>query len=94
MSKSAEHEKRRFVRRRSNNPGSVARVAKLSVRMTRATSNRLASIQGLIRAFGRGETIADLFEVAAMPAIAAYVAPYAEAAKAARAAKRREAASC
>ena len=56
--------------------------------MTRETSNRLASIQGLVRAFGNGESIADLFERVAMPAFRAYVAGYAERARAARLAEK------
>ncbi len=80
--------KQRVIRKRNDNAGSESRVAKLSLRMTRQMSNRLASIQGLVRAFGKGESLADLFERAAMPAIQAYVAPYAERARAFREAER------
>lgn len=82
-------EKRRCVRRRNRNPGSESRIIKLSLRMTQATSNRLASIQGLVRAFGKRESLAELFERVAMPALAEYVRPYADRAGEARLAEAR-----
>ena len=64
-------------------PRSVVRPAdfrtkQVAIRMTSRTSARLASIQGLIAAYGEGETLARLFELVMLPALAAYVTPYAE----------------
>ena len=77
-------EGRRRIRRRADNAGSDRRTRKLSLRMTERLSNELASIQGLMLAHGKRETLAELWERVAMPAIREYVAPYAAAAKAAR----------
>ena len=75
---------KRRIRRRADNAGSNARTRKLSLRMTAKLSNELASIQGLMLAHGRRETIADVWERVLMPALRKYVRPYAAAAKKAR----------
>ena len=76
--------KRCAIRRRTENEGSVTRPRKVTVRVSVHVSNRLASIQGLCRAWGKRETLADLWEAVCMPALADYVRPYADRAKAAR----------
>ena len=58
------------------------------VRMTSRVSKSLASIQGLCRAFGNKESLADLIEKVALPAIEKYVEPYADKAKKARLEKK------
>lgn len=76
------------VRRRNLCPGDELRTHRVCVRMTRRISAELASIQGLCWAHGRRETVAELFEAVALPAIRAHIRPYAESAKAARLAAR------
>lgn len=76
------------VRRRSHNFGSVTRPRKIEIRMTRELSSKVASIQGLIFKYGKGETMADIFEKVLFPALSAYVAPYVEQAKADREAQK------
>lgn len=73
--------KKECVRKRHDHRGSVMRPRKMEIRMSEATSNRLASIQGLIFRFGHKETMADLFERVMLPALETYVKPYAERAK-------------
>lgn len=70
--------KREYVRKRHDHQGSVLRPRKMEIRMSESTSNRLASIQGLIFRFGHKETMADLFESVMLPALEIYVKPYAE----------------
>lgn len=76
--------KKEYVRKRHDHQGSVLRPRKLEIRMSEATSNRLASIQGLIFRFGHKETMADLFVKVMLPALEIYVEPYAEKARAQR----------
>lgn len=76
-----QEEKKRRVRRRGNNVGSVTRPCITRFRMTKETSARLASIQGLIYRYGERETLAELFEKVCLPALAEYVKPYAEKAR-------------
>lgn len=80
--------KRCAIRRRTKNEGSVSRPRKVTVRVTERVSNKVASIQGLCRAWGKRETLADLWEAVCMPALADYVRPYADRAKADREAKK------
>ena len=75
---------RRRVRTRQAQAGSSARTHCARVRMTAKTSAQLASIQGLCWRFGKRETLADLFEHVALPAIQAHVRPYADQAREAR----------
>lgn len=70
--------KREYVRKRHDHQGSGLRPRKMEIRMSEATSNRLASIQGLIFRFGHKETMADLFESVMLPALEMYVRPYAD----------------
>ncbi len=65
------------IRRRTRNQGSNLHPRKVTVRVTERLSNELASIQGLIYAFGRRETVSRLFEQVMMPALREYVKPYA-----------------
>ena len=76
--------KKECVRKRHDHQGSVLRPRKMEIRMSEATSNRLASIQGLIFRFGHKETMADLFKKVMLPVLEIYVRPYAEEAKAQR----------
>lgn len=76
--------KKECVRKRHDHQGSVLRPRKMEIRMSEATSNRLASIQGLIFRFGHNETMADLFEKIMLPVLEIYVEPYAEKARAQR----------
>lgn len=73
--------KKEYVRKRHDNSGSMLRPRKLEIRMSEESSNRLASIQGLIFRFGRKETMADLFEAVFLPALENYVKPYVEKAR-------------
>lgn len=73
----ATETKKEYVRKRHDHHGSVLRPRKMEIRMSEATSNRLASIQGLIYRFGHGETMADLFEKVMLPVLEIYVKPYA-----------------
>ena len=75
---------RRRRRKRRAQAGSSARTHCARVRMTAKTSNLLASLQGLCWRYGRHETLADLFERVALPAIQAHVRPYVEQAREAR----------
>ena len=75
---------RRRIRKRRAQAGSSARTHCVRVRMTAKTSNLLASLQGLCWRFGKRETLADLFEHVALPAIQAHVRPYADQAREAR----------
>ena len=79
-------EKPRRVRRRTRNQGSNPHPRKVTIRITERLSNELASIQGLMFAFGRRETLCDVWERVLMPRLRAYVCPYAERARKARAA--------
>ena len=76
------------IRRRTDNAGSGAHHRKITVRVTTDVSNEVASIQGLMYAFGRRETLAEVFERVLLPAWREYVKPYAERAKMARAARK------
>lgn len=87
MPNTNETERKRVVRKRNLNDGSVTRPYGVRIRVTREVSSRLASIQGLCWRYGKRETLADLFETACMPALAEYVRKYADIAKADRAAK-------
>lgn len=75
------------VRKRNNTKGSMRRPRKIEIRATERASNAFALIQGLIVAFGEGDTIAELFETVMLPALREYVKPYAEKAKAERSAQ-------
>ncbi len=75
---------RRRIRKRRAQAGSSARSHCVRVRMTAKTSNLLASLQGLCWRYGKRETLADLFERVALPAIQAHVRPYVEQAREAR----------
>ena len=81
-------ERKRVVRRRNVNEGSSTRPYGVRIRVTRAISARLASMQGLCHAHGRRETLAELWETVCMPALADYVRPYADKAKAERVAEK------
>ena len=74
-------EKKRCVRRRTLNEGSVTRPRKLQIRATVAVSNEVASIQGLIFKYGRKETLADIFENVLLPRLKEYVMPYVDMAR-------------
>lgn len=76
--------KKEYVRKRHDHQGSILHPRKMEIRMSEATSNRLASIQGLIFRFGHKETMADLFVKVMLPALETYVRPYAEKARAQR----------
>lgn len=80
--------KRSPIRKRHDNEGSERRIRKVTIRLTERFSNELASIQGLIYAFGDGEPMADIFEQRLMPVLRHYVKPYAIEAKKAREAER------
>ena len=82
--KMPEKFKKCAIRRRTKNEGSVTRPRKITMRVTVGVSNKTASIQGLCRRWGKRETLAELWEVVCMPALAEYVRPYADKAKAAR----------
>ena len=77
--------KRGRVRGRSCAAGDNYRTHKAQFRMTRRLSAELASLQGLCYAFGKKETLAELFERAAFPAIREYCRGYASKAKEGRA---------
>lgn len=79
-----EQKKKTYIRRRADNQGSVSHPRKLSVRMTIAESNELASIQGLLFRYGKKETISELFSKLFLPSLREYVKIYAEKAKAER----------
>ncbi len=81
--------RRRFVRARTDNEGSIPHPRKVTIRTTERLSNELASIQGLIFAYGRGETLCDIWERVLMPKLRAYVHPYAVRARNSRRAGRR-----
>lgn len=68
--------KKEYVRKRHDHQGSILRPRKMEIRMDERTSNRLASVQGLIFRFGKKETMADLFETVMLPALEEYVRPY------------------
>ena len=76
------------IRKRHDNEGSERRIRKVTIRLTERLSNELASIQGLIYAFGKQEPRADIFEQRLMPVLRHYVNPYAIEAKKAREAER------
>ena len=59
-------------------------------RMTQRLSGELASIQGLCWRYGKRETLAELFERVAMPALREHVRPYADRARDERKAGKRE----
>lgn len=80
----SNNDKKEYVRRRHDNSGSMLRPRKLEIRMSEESSNKLASIQGLIFRFGRKETMADLFESVFLPALEDYAKPYVEKARAER----------
>ena len=80
--------KRSPIRKRHDNEGSERRIRKVTIRLTERLSNELASIQGLIYAFGKQEPMADIFEHRLMPVLRHYVRPYAIEAKKAREAER------
>ena len=83
-----ETSKKKAVIRKRNEDKSVGncrrRMYHAKFRMTRFVSKRLASIQGLCFAYGNKETLADLFENVALPAMEKYVEKYARKAKAER----------
>ena len=81
--------KRSPIRKRHDNEGSERRIRKVTIRLTERLSNELASIQGLIYAFGNQEPMADIFEQRLMPVLRAYVHPYAVRARNSRRAGRR-----
>lgn len=57
----------------------------MEVRMTDRVSAETASIQGLCYAFGQRESIAELWEKVALPALREYVRGYADRAREVRA---------
>ena len=75
----------KIIRRRTDNAGDTYRHRKVTIRCSRRVSNELASIQGLMSAFGKKETLADVFEFVILPRIRSYVRPYARKAQRARA---------
>ena len=75
---------RRRIRKRRAQAGSSARSHVVRSRMTAKASGQLASLQGLCWRYGKRETLADLFERVALPAIQAHVRPYVEQAREAR----------
>lgn len=75
---------RRVIRKRNRHEGDALRTHKLQVRMTDRVSAETASIQGLCCAFGKRETIAELWERVALPALREYVKGYADKAREAR----------
>lgn len=68
------------IAKRRDNKGSLSHPRKLSVRMTVGVSQRLMSLQGLVRKYGRKDMV-WLWENICMPAIAAYAKPLAEMAR-------------
>ena len=64
---------KRRVRPRTDNAGDLKRIRKITVRVTARLSNEVASIQGLMFAYGRRETICDVFERVLMPRLREYV---------------------
>lgn len=70
-------ESKKRIRIRDEQDGSVTRPYSTRFRMTRETSKRLASIQGLCYRYGKRETLAELFERVCLPALAEFVKPYA-----------------
>lgn len=76
--------KKRCVRSRTLNGGSITRPRKLQIRATVAVSNEVASIQGLIFKYGHKETLADIFENILLPKLKEYVRPYIDMARADR----------
>lgn len=93
--KAVKAERRRVVRRRTDNQGSVTRPRKATIRLTVADNALLMQLQGLARRFGKN-TIAELFHDVGLPALKAHCeATYvplarkaAEAAKASKAARQ------
>lgn len=77
----ATETKREYVRKRHDNSGSLLRPRKIEIRMSESSSNRLASIQGLLYRFGGRKTMAELFESVMLPALERYVEPYADRAR-------------
>ena len=86
MKPKPNQKKPRRGRRRTRNQGSAPHPRKVTIRITERLSNELASIQGLMFAFGRRETLCDVWERVLMPRLRAYVRSYAERARKARAA--------
>ena len=76
MNETRKRRKARRIRRRTDNQGDPFRQRKVTIRVTRELSNELASLQGLMWAFGKKETLADLFEDVLMPRLRDYVKPY------------------
>lgn len=76
-----EKKVKRVIRKRNIVDEGRTRPYMARVRMNKATSSSLASIQGLCFAFGNKETLAELFEKVAMPALKKYVEGYAEKAR-------------
>lgn len=79
--KDSKPKRKRYVRRRGHNYGSVNRPCITRFRMTQEVSSQLASIQGLVFRYGQKETLAELFEKVCMPALHEYVQPYAKKAR-------------
>jgi hypothetical protein len=73
--------KKRVIRKRNIVDEGRTRPYIARVRMSKAISSKLASIQGLCYAFGNKESLAELFEKVAMPAFAKFVEKYAEKAR-------------
>lgn len=82
----AKQTARAYVRKRNEGAGEAwERRYSMHIRMKREVSKELASMQGLCLAHGKRETLADLFEEVAMPALRRHVRRYAQ-----RAAKARQ----
>lgn len=88
MKEITETTKKTYIRKRHENEGSLTRPRKLSVRLTVAESNELASIQGLLFRYGNKEKISELFSKLFLPSLREYVKIYAEKAKAERQLKK------
>lgn len=81
----AKQTARSAIRKRNEGAGEVLRRNfSMHIRMKREVSKELASMQGLCLAHGKRETLADLFEEVAMPALRRHVRRYAERAQKAR----------
>lgn len=79
-------DRKHVIRRRNATNESHKRACVARVRMTQQISANLASLQGLCWRYGKGETLADLWEAVCMPALIDFVRPYADKAREDRAA--------
>ena len=69
--RAAKAARRRVIRRRTDNQGSVSHPRKATIRLTVEDNARLMQLQGLARRFGK-KTMAELFHNVCLPALEAH----------------------